>query len=154
MNTLLADAKRFAEFILQNYPGAKEWIDPVQQTAWYISHCFVAAVLGDDGEIVALGSARPVERPGLGVLPFYFNEGGKCLHIDLWIDNSGDEKACRALSNICKMRFPQCKVVTMFRHFEGQLHVYEINRFWKSLEKIKSVKRRKKEKQYAGSKSN
>ena len=91
--TLRQDAEKFAEFIVNNYPDAKEWHDPVAKAAWYISLAFVAVVLGDDGEIMALLAARPVERPGLGVLPYYFNEAGTCLHVDLWIDISGDDRA-------------------------------------------------------------
>ena len=145
MNSLQQDAESFAEFIAENYADANRWNDLPAMTRWYISHGFMAVVCCQHGHIVALGSARPVERPGLGVIPYYFNEGGTCLHIDMWIDNSGDEQACLALRDICKMRFPQAKTVTMFRHFEGKLHVYPVGRFWKSLEKIKSVKRKRKQ---------
>src|SRR4029077_6702090 len=70
--TLREDSEKMACFIVNNYPDAKEWHDPVAKAAWYISHAFVACVLGDEEEIVAICAARPVERPGLGVLPSYF----------------------------------------------------------------------------------
>lgn len=146
MTTLEEDAEKFAEFILRNYPDAKQWNDPVQRAAWYIGHGFVAVVCDDDKEIVALCAARPVDRPGIGVLPFYFNEGGKCMHVDLWCDVSGDDRARQVLKLFFQYRFPQCTTISMFRHFEGKLNTYDIERFWKSFEKIKYAKRKKKEK--------
>jgi hypothetical protein len=121
--------------------------------AWYIGHGFAAVVVDEHGEIVALGSARPVERPGMGCLPYYFNAGGTCLHIDLLIDKSEDERACLALRSMCQALFPQCKTVTMFRHYEGKLHVYPIAKFWRSFDKIRGAKRMK-EKRYAESTNN
>ena len=96
-------------------------------------------------EIVAIGAARPVERPGMGVLPCYYNEKGTNLHVDLLVDTSSDERSILALVEIAKQRFPQCKTVAMFRHFEESLHVYEIQRFWKFVQKIR---RKRKEKQH------
>lgn len=146
--TLKEDAENFAEFILAHYPDARTWADPVNYCAWYISHFFIAAVCDEETRrIVAIGAARPVDRPGMGVLPIYYNKEGTCLHIDLLIDVSRDNRAMIALREICKARFPQCKTVTMFRHFESALHVYPIERFWRSLEKIKKLQR-KKEKQH------
>ena len=146
--TLQEDAEKFAAFILANYPDAKEWIDPVAKAAWYISHLFVAVVCDDEGAVVALLAARPVERPGIGVLPYYFNENGTCLHVDLWVDVSGDDRARMALKAFTLIRFPKCKTIAMFRHFEESIRVYSLNKFWKSFEKIKKVKRKKKEKQH------
>jgi hypothetical protein len=142
-DTLQQDAERFAQFIVANYPDSRQWADPTGYCAWYIGHGFVAVVIDEDGKIVALGSARPVERPGMGVLPFYYNEEGTCLHIDLLIDVNKDSKSIIALREICRRRFPQCNTVTMFRHFEESIHVYPINKFWRSLEKIKRTKKEK-----------
>jgi hypothetical protein len=144
-STLQQDAEKFAAFIVANYPGAKQWEDPVRQAAWYIAHAFVAVVTDEDEEIVALCAARPVERPGIGVLPWYYNPTGKCLHVDLWIDISGNDRARVALRTFFQWRFPQCTTIAMFRHFEEGLRTYDIERFWKHFEKLKRVKRKKKE---------
>lgn len=146
--TLREDAEKFAAFIVENYPDAKEWHDPVRQAAWYISYGFVAAVNNESNEIVALLAARPVERPGLGVLPFYFNEGGTCLHVDLWCDVSGDDRARLRLKEFAQLRWPQCTTIAMFRHYEGNLRIYTLSKFWRSFEKIKRVKRKKKEQRH------
>jgi hypothetical protein len=150
---LRRDAMRFAEFVAKNYKDANQWPDLLGMMAWYIGHGFAAVVVDESGEIVALGSGRPVDRPGMGCLPYYFNAGGTCLHIDLLIDKSEDERACLALRGICQALFPQCKTVTMFRHYEGKLHVYPIAKFWRSFEKIRGAKRMK-EKRYAESTNN
>ena len=55
--TLMEDAQRYAEFIVNNYPAAKEWDDPVMKAAWYISHGFAAAVIGERGNCGATGRA-------------------------------------------------------------------------------------------------
>jgi hypothetical protein len=143
--TLQEDAQKYAQFILENYPDAKQWHEPVMKAAWYISHGFAAAVTGYDGEIVALLAARSVERPGLGVLPYYYNEHGKCLHVDLWCDVSGDDRARLALKAFALLRWPQCKTITMFRHFEESIRVYTLSKFWKSFEKIRKIKRKRKQ---------
>jgi hypothetical protein len=140
--TLRKDAEKFAEFIVANYDNAKEWEDPVGKAAWYISHAFIAVVCSEQGHIVAVGAARPVDRPGMGVLPYYFNENGRNLHIDLLVDRSSDLRAIIAFRDLCKIRFPRCTTVAMFRHFETNIRVYQIGKFWKSLERIK---RRRKE---------
>ena len=147
--TLQQDAEKFADFIVNNYPDAKEWHDPVAKAAWYISLAFVAVVLGDDGEIVALCAARPVDRPGIGVLPYYYNEHGRDMHVDLWCDVSGDDRARQVLKLFFQMRFPQCTTISMFRHFEGKLNTYDIKCFWRSFEKIRHVKRKRKQHELA-----
>jgi hypothetical protein len=141
--TLQEDAQKYAQFILENYPDAKQWHEPVMKAAWYISHGFAATVTGYDGEIVALLAARSVERPGLGVLPYYYNENGTCLHVDLWCDVSGDDRARLALKAFALLRWPQVKTIAMFRHFEESIRVYTLSKFWKSFEKIKRVRRKK-----------
>jgi hypothetical protein len=146
-NAFEQDAERFSEFLQVHYKDARTWKDPVGYCRWYMGHGFIAAVLDSDtGEITALASARPVERPGIGILPFYFNEGGKCLHIDILVDLSPDIRAILVFREICKLRFPQCRSVTMFRHFEEKLHVYEINKFWRYLEKLKKIHTKEREK--------
>jgi hypothetical protein len=148
--TLRQDAEKFADFILKNYPDAKQWEEPVGQAAWYISYGFVASVLDDNGEIVALLAARPVERPGLGVLPYYFNERGTNLHVDMWIDTSGDDRARQVLKSFAQLRWPQCKTIAMFRHYETNLRCYKLSKFWKSFELIKRVKRKRKKEEVYG----
>jgi hypothetical protein len=142
--TLREDAEKFAQFIVENYPDAKQWHEPVQKAAWYIAHAFVASVLGDEGEIVALCAARPVDRPGIGVLPYYYNDAGRDLHVDLWCDVSEDDRARQVLKLFFQWRFPQCTTITMFRHFEEHLRTYPIKKFWRSFEKIRHVKRKRK----------
>lgn len=146
MTTLQEDAEKFAAFILANYPDAKDWYEPVRKAAWYISHGFVAVACCQHGKIMALVAARPVERPGLGVLPYYYNEHGTCMHVDLLLDISEDKRAMNVLELFFRMRFPQCTTIAMFRHFEESIRVYEIQKFWKSFHKLKRAK--KKEKQH------
>jgi hypothetical protein len=147
MTTLEEDAQRFAAFIVANYPDAKEWADPVGKAAWYINYGFIAAVYNEEGDIVALVAVRPVERPGIGVLPYYFNENGRCLHCDLLIDTSDDTRALMVLKLFCQLRFPQCTTVAMFRHYETNIRVYSLDKFWPSFEKIKKIRKRKKKEQ-------
>jgi hypothetical protein len=143
-NVLREDAEQFAQFIQKHYPEAQSWKDPIGYCAWYISHFFIAAVCDEDTkEIIAIGAARPVDRPGMGVLPCYFNEKGTCLHIDLLVDVSPNLNPIIAFREMCKMRFPQCKTVAMFRHYESNIRVYPIDKFWRSLEKIKKTKVKK-----------
>ena len=71
------------------------------------------------------------------------------MHVDLWCDVSGDDRALTGIKIVLSgLRFPQCTTIAMFRHFEGKLNTYDIQKFWRSFEKIKRVKRRKKEKQH------
>jgi hypothetical protein len=144
--TLQEDAEKFAAFILANYPDAKEWTQPVAKAAWYISHGFIAVACCECGRIVALVAARPVDRPGIGVLPYYYNEHGTCMHVDLLLDISEDKRAMNVLEIFFRMRFPQCTMISMFRHFEEHIRVYEIQKFWRSFHKLK--RRKKKEKQH------
>jgi len=148
--TLQEDAEKFAQFILANYPDSKQWTDPVEKAAWYISHAFVASVIRDDGEIVALVAARPVDRPGIGVLPYYFNENGKDMHVDLLLDISSDKQAMNVLEVFFRLRFPQCTTISMFRHFEESIRVYDIHKFWQSFHKLKRRKKKEKQHELAG----
>jgi hypothetical protein len=146
--TLQEDAERYAEFILEHVPQAKTWKDPVRQAAWYISYGFAAAVCdADTGKIVSLVTARPVERPGIGAIPYYFNENGKCLHVDLLLDISPDKRSLMVVKKFLQWRFPQCTTIACFRHFEEKIHVYRLPDFWKSYDKIRRVERRKKQKE-------
>ena len=143
--TLERDAERHAEFVVKHVPQAKAWHDPVRQAAWYISHGFAMAVADiDTREIVSLVTARPVERPGIGTIPFYFNEGGTNLHVDLLLDIAPDNRSLMAVKLFLQMRFPQCTTIAYFRHFEEKLHVSHLPQFWKYYDRIKRTKRRKK----------
>jgi hypothetical protein len=143
---MVTDAEKFSRFILENYPEARNgWEDPLGLVAWYINYGFIVVVLDDDGEIVSLCSGRPVDRPGMGCLPYYFNARGTNLHVDLWIDISGDDRARVSLMKFARVRFPRVTTIAMFRHHEGTLHVYPIERFWKGFEKLRGVKRKRKE---------
>jgi hypothetical protein len=143
MTTLQQDAEKFAAFIVANYPDAKEWTEPVRKAAWYIGHGFIAVVCNENEEIVALVAARPVDRPGIGVLPAYFNEHGTCLHVDLLLDISDDKRAMDVLELFFRMRFPQCTTIAMFRHFEEHIRTYRLDKFWKSFHKLKRRKPKK-----------
>jgi hypothetical protein len=142
MNPVLQrDAEKFAAFILEHCPETQTWKDPVGFCAWYISHGFIVAVTDGD-QIVAIAAGRPVDRPGMGVLSAYYNEFGSCLHIDLLVDITDDNRAINALCDFCKGRFPHCKVISLFKHFEEHIRVYSMAKFFRSLKKIR---RRKKE---------
>jgi hypothetical protein len=143
---LMEDAKRFSGFMLKEYPCAREWEDPVGYCAWYISKGYTAVVVDEDGEkIVAMCAMRPVDRPGFGVLPFYFNEQGKSLHIDLLIDTLDDDRAIMAFRNLFYMRFGKRETVTLFRGTEESIHVYSWKTFWRHLTKMKRARIKKKE---------
>jgi hypothetical protein len=143
---LMVDAERFSAFMTKHYPPAREWEDPVGYCAWYISKGYTAVVVDEDGEkIVAMCAMRPVDRPGFGVLPFYFNEEGKSLHIDLLIDTLADERAIMAFRQLFWMRFGKRKTVAMFRGPEESIHVYDYAKFWRHLTKMKRARIKKKE---------
>jgi hypothetical protein len=146
--TLKHDAEKFAQFLTAQYPPAREWCDPVGYCAWNISKGYIAAAVAESGEIVGICAMRPVERPGLGVLPFYSNENGTCLHVDLLVDISGDLRAITAFRKLFGIRFGPRKTVTMFRHTETALKVYPYHKFWANISRIKKVKMKKESKQY------
>ena len=145
--TLKNDAEAYAKFFVDNVPQAKAWVDPVGQAAWYISHGFACAVRDGEDEIVSLVTSRPVERPGLGVIPYYFNEGGTTLHVDMLLDISPDQRSLMVIKLFLQWRFPQCTVVEYFRHFEEKLHVYKLPEFWAYYDRIKRIKDRRKVRQ-------
>jgi hypothetical protein len=64
------------------------------------------------------------------------------------IDISPDDNARKMLNAFTLLRWPQVTTIAMFRHYETNLRVYTLAKFWKSFEKIKRVKRKKKEKDY------
>jgi hypothetical protein len=103
----------------------------------------MAVAIGENGEIVAMWAARPVERPGLGVLPFYYNQRGKCLHVDLLIDTGRDKRAKAALWSLMLVRFGELETISMFRRTEEKLHVYPLKRFGEVLLRTDKIKKRK-----------
>jgi hypothetical protein len=148
MNDILTeDAKAFAGFLVEHYPPAREWCDPVGYCAWNISKGFIAAAVDGD-RIVAMCAMRPVDRPGLGVLPYYYNEGGSCLHIDLLVDHSPDLRAITSFRTLFGLRFGPRKTVAMFRHHEESLHVYSYPKFWNKLASVKKRQMKKENKHY------
>ena len=134
------DSMKFCEFMVEHYEPAKDWVDPLGYCRWHMSHGFMAAVVGEDGNIVALGCARPVDRAGFGVLPFYWNEDGSCMHIDLIADASDDERAVLALRDVFIRRFGPRETVTLFRGNESAIHIYQYNRFWRHTARFKKRK--------------
>jgi hypothetical protein len=114
----------------------------------------MAAVVDEDEKVVALGVARPVDRPGFGVLPFYANEGGRSLHIDLLVDISDTTESIFVMRDLIFARFGPRETVAMFRHGESDtaLKVYRWDRYWQNISRIKRVKM-KKEKEYGTAKS-
>ena len=136
-DALKYEAERIAEFVQEHYPPAMTWEDPVGYCAWFLSHGFMTRLEDADKNVVAVGAGRPVDRPGMGVLDGYFNEGGTCLHIDLLIDKTDDRRGTHIIRQICKMRFPQCTTVTMFRGFEQKMHVYPLDKLFRRGELIK-----------------
>ena len=150
MNTkLYQDAGKFCQFMLEHYEPARSWVDPFGYCIWNMSHGFMAAVVDEDDKVVALGVARPVDRPGFGVLPFYANEQGRNLHIDLLVDIGDSTESIFAMRDLIFARFGPRETVAMFRHGESDtaLKVYEWRRFWNNVARIKRAKL-KKEKEY------
>ena len=143
------DAKRFCKFLLEHYEPARTWVDPLGYCCWNMSHGFMAAVMGEDGNIVALGVARPVDRPGFGTLPFYANEQGRNLHIDLLVDIGDGTESIFAMRDLIFARFGPRDTVAMFRHGESDtaLKVYPWDKYWRNVARIRRAKR-KKEKEY------
>ncbi len=139
---ILEDAERFGAFLLEEYPRAREWEDPVGFCAWYIGMGYIAVVV-DDQKIVAMCAMRPVDRPGFGVLPYYYNEQGRSIHIDLLIDTLDDERAIMAFRNLFWMRFGRRETVALFRGDETAIHVYDYAKFWRHLTKMKRAKIKK-----------
>lgn len=137
---LQADVEKFARFIFENYPPSHHWEDLYGYCAWYISKGYIITLVGNEGEIIALCAIRPVERPGLGCLPFYCNDYGDCLHIDLLIDNTTTPLAAMLLARAFEVRFGPRSWVTMFRHHEEKMHVYRYNKFWTSLSRFKRAR--------------
>jgi hypothetical protein len=149
MNDILReDAEKFAGFLVEHYPPALEWCDPVGYCAWNIAKGFIAAAINDDGKIVAMCAMRPVDRPGLGVLPYYYNHDGSNLHIDLLVDETSDERAIASFRALFGLRFGPRKTVAMFRHHEESLHVYSYTKFWNKLASVKKRQMKKDNKHY------
>ena len=148
--TLRRDAENFAAFIVENYPDAKDWIDPVEKAAWYISHGFVAAVCDDKGEIVAYAcraTCGPSRDRGAAVL-FQRARNVICTWI-CGVDVSGDDRARLSLKDVClSCAFRNAQRSRCSGISRSDLRIYDIQKFWKSFEKIKRVKRKKKEKQH------
>jgi hypothetical protein len=136
------DATRFADFLLEKYPRARDWPDPVGFCGWSIACGFIAAVTDaeDSEKIVAMCAMRPVDRAGFGVLPYYFNENGSCLHCDLFIDTTDDERATLAFRRLFTLRFGPRKTVTLFRGDETAIHVYRWKSFFTKLTAMKRAK--------------
>ncbi len=140
------DAQKFCEFLVENYAPARDWEDPFGYCCWNMAHGFMAAVVGEDGNVVALGVARPVDRPGFGCLPYYFNENGRSLHIDLLLDISDDTRAIFALRDITMRRFGPRDTVAMFRHGDENIRVYPYYRFWENVARLKRARMKKEKK--------
>lgn len=135
--TAMEHLHALADFVVEHYPPARTWEDPVQYCAWFVNRKFLATVRDPDtDEILAVGAARPIERPGLGILPGYYNEGGKCLHIDLLIDITDSKMGIFVLRELCRLRFPQCTVVCMFRHEGKHMRVYPLEKLFRRGERL------------------
>lgn len=145
--TLDRDAEKFCAFLKEHYVPAKSWVDPLGYCLWNMSHGFMASVIGEDDKVIAMGVARPVDRPGFGCLPFYFNANGKNLHMDLLVDISDDTKAILALRAFTMQRFGPRETVAMFRHSDENIRIYPYDKFWKNLLRLKRAQM-KKEKKY------
>jgi hypothetical protein len=137
----LIDIARFSEFIRANYKPSRAWADIEGYVAWYIGNGYIIAINDEKNEVAAICAIRPVERPGLGVLPFYHNEHGACLHIDLLIDKTGSSLALFLFQQVFFARFGPREWVTMFRHHEEKLHVYPYHKFWKAWGRFRKSKR-------------
>jgi hypothetical protein len=135
------EIQRLAQFILDNYPPAQKWTDVEGYCEWYVGKGYVITVIDDDDKIAAMCAIRPVERPGLGCLPFYCNEYGACLHIDLLIDKTTHPLFACLLAHAFEMRFGRREWITLFRKHEEKMHVYRYDKFWKSLSRFKRAQK-------------
>jgi hypothetical protein len=152
-NPLKEDAEQFSEFLVQHYPPARGWCDPVGYCAWNIAKGFIAAAVSEDEDIVAICAIRPVDRPGLGVLPYYYNDGGSCLHVELLVDTSDDLRAIASFRELFGRRFGPRQTVTMFRRTEEAMRVYPYTKFWDKLASVKKRGMKKEDKQYGSIKT-
>ncbi len=135
-----SDVQKFSAFISENYPPSHNWEDIEGYCRWYIGMGYIITLVKDE-KLVALCAIRPVERPGMGCLPFYANEQGSCLHIDLFINKTDSKTASQLLAYAFRARFGQREWVSLFRRHEEKLHVYSYQKFCKSLGKFGAFKR-------------
>ena len=131
---LAEQSAKAAAFLMSHYPPAQRWDDPFGTCAWYLSHGFMALMLRDDDSIAALASARPVEKPGDGAVPYRYDDKGDCIFVDLLVCNKVP-LAIAAFSVIMRKRFGMRKNVSFFRAPKEMLRVHRYDTFVRNLER-------------------
>jgi hypothetical protein len=132
---LLFDACRVANFVLANHPPAQQWSDPVGWAQFHLVHGFCAMIHGENGDIVALGVARPVENPGDGAVSYRFDRAGDCLFIDLIIVPKTMPDGMALFSAIAEDWFGSLETIAFFRGEETALRVFNFEKFVKRIRK-------------------
>jgi hypothetical protein len=121
---LVMQSVQAAKFILDRYPPARNWVNPVGTCAWYLGKGFMAVVHnGGDNTIAALGSARLVQNPGDGAIPYHYDRDGDCIFIDLLVAEDGSE-AMKDLGEFIYNLWGPRKKIAYFRDPEQKLRVY------------------------------
>ena len=131
---LLQKSAQAAAFLQEHYPPVFNWDDPIGTCAWYLSNGFMAMMLRDDGSIAALASARPVDEPGDGAVPYRYNEKGACIFVDLLVSENVP-LAIKGFSFIMRKRFGTRKKVAFFRAPKEVLRVHDFDVCVRNLER-------------------
>ena len=131
---LLQKSAQAAAFLQEHYPPVFNWDDPIGTCAWYLSNGFMAMMLRDDGSIAALASARPVDKPGDGAVPYRYNDKGECIFVDLLVSENVP-LAIKGFSFIMRKRFGNRKKVAFFRAPKEVLRVHDFDVCVRNLER-------------------
>jgi hypothetical protein len=131
---LAVQSAQAARFILERYPPAHNWADPFGQCAWYLGKGFMAVMRDADGSINAIGSARLVENPGDGAIPYHYDRDGDCIFIDLLVAEDGSEAMKELGEFICNLWGPR-KTIAYFRDPEQTLRVHDYDVWMRNFRK-------------------
>jgi len=130
---LYSHARTAAIFVQKHHPQAREWPNIIEWCAWYISNGFMTSLRDDDGKILALAAARPVNCPEDGNIPYKHAHDGKCIFIDfLAIEDHENQMVYPALGLAMQERFGRRELVAYQRVFK---HDYES--FLRNVSRIK-----------------
>jgi hypothetical protein len=131
---LATQSAQAAWFILEHYPPARNWVDPLGYCAWYLGKGFMAIVRYNDDSIAALGSARLVKNPGDGAIPYYYDRSGDCIFIDLLVAKDGTEAMKELGEFMCELWGPR-KKICYFRDPEQKLRVHSYDVWFRNFRK-------------------
>jgi hypothetical protein len=131
---LAIQSSQVARFLLEHYPPARNWADPFGYCAWYLGNGFMAVLRHDDDSIVGIGSARLVQNPGDGAIPYYYDRNGECIFIDLLVAKEGSEAMKELGEFICELWGPR-KTIAYFRQPEEKLRVHSYDVWFRNFRK-------------------